>query len=526
MKYELRTYQSNAVFSCLNYFKYNVGNPILCLPTGSGKSLICAALVERIMQYPGQRVLILSHVKELLEQNYNKLRDYIPSIHAGIYSAGIGRKDTMYPVTVAGIQSIYKKADVFGHIDICIVDECHLLSPDSDTMYQSFFSALKLTNPAMKVIGLTATPWREKGGLLTDCTFFDDIAFNLPMSRLIKDGYLAPLISRSSTAQADVSKVGTVAGDYNKGQLAEAVDRDELTRRAVADMIRRASDRKKWLVFCSSVEHAYHVRDEIRRNGISCETVTGDMPKDERAAILRRYRDGDLRAVTNYGVLTTGFDAPQTDMIALLRPTKSVSLYVQMLGRGQRIFPGKVNCLVLDFGGNIERFGPVDMITIKEKVEKDGDFISVQPTKICPNCRADCHVLRKECENCGYEFDTVERQVNIEEKASQKSVMSAPPKEYEVVSTEYAIHKKDGKPDSIRVDYFVGFNKRFSEWICFDHGGYANKKARQWWFERASDGKIPNTTKEAWEVRNVLRQPQKISVDENSKFPSIAGCSF
>ena len=519
----LRPYQQEALDALLDYFKKHNGNPVASLPTGSGKSVIIGKLIEHVMQYPDQRILQVTHVKELIEQNYKRMLSIWPAAPAGIYSAGVGRKQTHFPITVCGIQSVYKKAQLFGKVDLIIIDECHLVSPSSETMYQKFINALLEINPDMRVCGLTATPYRTKEGLLTDGNLFTDICYELPMRRLIKEGYLSPLVSKGSVVQADLSGIKTIAGDYSKKDMAFRFDQEALTKAAVKEMLSYGHDRKKWLIFACSVDHAAHVCQALNDAGVPSGFVYGGLNKQERESELARHASGEYRAMVNYGVLTTGYDSPQIDMIALLRGTKSTGLYVQMLGRGMRIHPEKKNCLVLDFGGNIERHGPVDAVQINSDWGRGSgkSAVSIQPTKICPSCRSDCHAALRECPECGFEFERDAPSHDAE--ASDASVLSEPPKWEKVDSVKYAVHKKEGKPDSLKVTYMVGM-RRVSEWWCFEHGGYAREKAVKNWYD--ADGYYPNpkTTEEAHDAakeRNQLTQPTQIKVNWNAKYPEV-----
>lgn len=486
------------------------GNPILCLPTGAGKSIIIAEICKK---YPTLKILIVTHVKELIEQNHSKING------AGIYSAGVGRRDLNYKIIFCGIQSVYKKAEAFGDVDLVIIDECHLLSPNQETMYGRFINDLSARNEKLRVIGLSATPYRTNDGLLTDCTLFDDLAYDVPLSLLVSQGYLSPLKSKGGLVSADLSGVRTTAGDYNKKDMASAFDQDTITRRATDEIKALGHARKSWLIFCSSVEHCFHIQEYIPHSGV----ITGETPREDRERIINDFKQGRIKCLINYGVLTTGFDAPQIDLIVLLRATKSTGLYVQMLGRGMRIAPGKTDCLVLDYGNNIETHGPVDAIRILPKRQRDGTItqeISLQPTKLCPSCRTDNHARASVCPECGYEYPA---EFNHEEKASDAAIMSTDikPEWVGVDVVTFTEHKKQGKPDSLKVTYMCGI-QRFSQWICLEHDGFARTKARAWWLERAQ-GPPPETINEALDRRGEIKWPKEILIRKAGKYDEIIG---
>lgn len=527
---QLRDYQSEAIDALFTYFATNSGNPLLVLPTSAGKSVINAKFIEMVIkQWPDQRILCLTHVKELIEQNFKKIKTIAPDLPCGVYSASLKRRENMFPVTVAGIQSVYKKPWLFGHVDLIIIDEAHLLSPNNETMYQTFIRGLKDYNSKLKIIGLTATPFRLKHGLLNEGegALFTDIAFDLPIARLLKEGYICPIISKSGVSQADLSGVKTSMGEYNQKQANEAINKNDLTEASLNEIWSLKGDRKSWLVFCSSIEHAANVRDAIRDRGVTCEMVNGELPQVERDRILNDFKAGKIQCVTNYGVLTTGFDAPMIDLIVLLRATQSAGLYIQMLGRGMRlngitmdesIKNGKKDCLVLDFCGNLERFGAINHIEIKNFSKKKKKEDQKPPSKICPVCRELIHASIMYC-GCGYEFPKAELEHETVaasgEFISQSEYIS---QEWEVTSMQASLHKKEGKIPSVRVDFHSGLMRRCSMWLCFDHQGYARKKAHDWWKENACSTP-PDTVEEALQrFDNEVIPPLKIKVTKNGKF--------
>jgi len=513
---ELRYYQQDAVDSCLGYLNNNPGkNPILVLPTAAGKSHIISALCENTLQYAATRILVITHVKELIIQNHAKMP---PALGAGIYSAGVGLRNTHNRVIFAGIQSIYKKAEVFKPVDLVLIDECHLLGPNQDTMYQTFLEGLG----SVRVVGLTATPYRTKGGMLangSDDSMFDDIAYDISVAELIKKNYLSPLKSKSGITQADLSQVKMTAGDYNKKGMAEAFDKDPLTQAAVEEINTYGKDRKSWLIFTSSVQHAFHIQQYIPGSAV----ITGETDPAERARLIHAHITGALKCLINYGVLTTGYDNPMLDMLVMLRATKSTGLYVQILGRGMRVSPetGKENCLVLDYGGNIERHGPVDAITIAPKLNrKTGDIvqtISIQPTKICPECRSDNHALSTVCGVCGYEYPI---DVTHAKEASEAPVMAADvkPVEYTVNDMLINTHKSKKGHMGLKVTYVTSMGT-FIDWVSVENP-VARKHYLRWWSDRAMTI-APETVAEAIERQDEIQCPETISVRKENGYDRI-----
>ena len=527
MTLSLRPYQRAAIEALYDYFAASVGNPLIVMPTGTGKSVVIAGFTrEAIAAYGDTRVLILTHVKELIQQNFMALLRAWPEAPAGIYSAGLSRRDIHAQILFAGIQSIHRHARQVQRCDLVLIDEAHLLGRGDSGMYRSFLAQLNEINAGLlKVVGFTATPYRLDSGMLHEGKdrLFTDIAFQVPVLEMIQQGYLCPVVPKQTTTQLDVGGVGTRGGEFIAKDLEAAVDRDEVTRAAVAEIVQNGEGRGSWLVFCSGVAHARHVRDAIREHGISAETVTGDTPGPERDGILAAFKAGRLRCVTNANVLTTGFDAPGVDLIALLRPTKSVGLYVQMVGRGTRLAEGKDDCLVLDFAGNTARHGPIDTVDgrKKEKSEEPGEA----PIKVCPECQTINHASVRRCIECDHEFPPPV--VKVAPQAASNALLSTQVQATwsDVKGISYARHEKPGKPASLRVTYECGL-ARHSEWVCFEHTGFPRDKAVGWWRRRAGNLPPPATVDEALQQVDQLRRPIAIQVRPAGQYTEIAAARF
>jgi DNA repair protein RadD len=527
MTLALRPYQRAAIEALYDYFAGNAGNPLVVMPTGTGKSLCIAGFTrEAIAAWSDTRVLILTHVKELIQQDFMAMLRAWPDAPAGIYSAGLSRRDIHAQVLFAGIQSIHRHARQVQRCDLVLIDEAHLLGRSDSGMYRSFLAQLNEINAGLlKVVGFTATPYRLDSGMLHEGKdrLFTDIAYEVPVLQMIQQGYLCPVVPKQTTTQLDVGSVGTRGGEFIAKDLEEAVDRDEVTRAAVAEIVQHGEGRGSWLVFCSGVAHARHVRDAVREHGISAETATGDTPGPERDGILAAFKAGRLRCVTNANVLTTGFDAPGTDLIALLRPTKSVGLYVQMVGRGTRLAEGKDDCLVLDFAGNTARHGPIDTVDgrKKEKSEEPGEA----PIKVCPECQTINHASVRHCIACAHEFPPPV--VKVAPQAASNALLSTQQQGIwcDVTGITYARHEKPGKPASLRVTYECGL-ARHSEWVCFEHTGFPRDKAVSWWRRRAGNLVPPVTVEEALQHLPDLHRPIAIQVRPAGQYTEIAAVRF
>jgi len=522
---ELRPYQTEAIDAIYSYFMGADGNPLIVLPTGTGKSIVIAEFLRGALgRWPETRAVMVTHVKELIQQNHAALvRDW-PEAPAGIYSAGLGQKDLSGSITCAGIQSIYKRAYEIQNCDLLIVDECHLIPRNADTMYGRFIKELREINPKLKVIGFTATPFRLDSGELHrgDDALFTDIAYEMSILDAVEQGYLSEVLPKAMSTTLDVSSVGTRGGEFIASDLEAAIDQDDVNGPAVKEIIEYGHDRGSWLVYCAGVKHAEHVAETIRAAGYSAGWVTGDTPATERACILNNFKAGNLRAVVNVNVLTTGFDAPGVDLIAMLRPTKSPGLFIQMVGRGTRLASGKEDCLLLDFAGNTARHGPIDMI--KGKKEK-GDEDGVAPTKECPKCAAICFAGCRTCPQCDFKFP--EPKPEIAQAAATDAVLSTQLKAvWENISdVQYFLHEKIGKPPSMRVSYRCGLTF-FNEWVCLEHTGYAHQKAVRWWRTRKPGEKTPPSISAALNDAADLPQPRRILVRPAGKYREVISYEF
>lgn len=534
---KLRPYQGRTLDELWGWFaKHADGNPIVKACVGAGKSLMIAALAQRANEeHPGTRILVLVHQKELLEQNVDKLVRIWPEASVGLYSAAIGRRDLGCQITYATIGSIYKKAHEIGRIDIVLADECHLINSKDAGMWRSFLKDLSKYNPHTRCIGWTGTDFRGNGVWLTagDEALFTHTATRVEMKELLELGFLAPLVPAPTATRMDTSDVRMSGDDYVISELAKVADQDEMVQAACDEIIALARDRKRWLVFAVTVAHAEHIRDALQARGASAEVVCGDTPKAERARLINAYRKGEIKCLVNVGVLTTGFDVPEVDFIALLRATKSPVLYVQIAGRGMRCvgadihestINGKADCLWADFTDTTSLMGPVDAVkgrlpTGKRKGEA--------PHKLCPTCGSQNPASATECLDCGYVFPEPER-INHGAEASSAAILSSQKETmFNVVAVDnvrYRVHQKEGKPDSLRVDYHNGLMRVASEWVCLSHEGYPRRKAESWWRQRSTIDAIPSNTDDAIEWLNysseILKQPVELVVSKE-KYPSI-----
>ncbi|BEI23316.1 MULTISPECIES: DEAD/DEAH box helicase [Vibrio] len=385
--YTLRPYQADSVKAVIHYFRQHSTPAVIVLPTGAGKSLVIAELARLAKG----RVLVLAHVKELVEQNHAKYEGY--GLIGAIFSAGLGRKETDQQVVFASVQSVVRNLDAFkNQFSLLVIDECHRVPDDKSSSYQKVITHLLELNPGMKVLGLTATPYRLGMGWIyqyhtrglvrsEEPRFFRDCIFELPIRYLLDEGFLTPArLIDAPVLSYDFSQLKPAnTGRYKESEMDLVIEQSKrATPQIVQQIIQLAADKQGVMVFAATVRHAQEILGLLPQG--ESDIVIGDTPSPERDAIIQRFKQRDLKFLVNVSVLTTGFDAPHVDLIAILRPTESVSLYQQIVGRGLRLSPGKTECLVLDYAGNTYDLYQPEVGD--PKPDSDSEIITIP----CPAC--------------------------------------------------------------------------------------------------------------------------------------------
>lgn len=524
---DLRPYQRQSIDAVNDYMRAHDDNPALVLPTGAGKSVVMATMIhEYLTAWPGTRIAVVAHVKELVWQNADKLAKVWPQAPLGIYSASLRQRNTTAPVIFASIQSVHKRAADFGSFDLVFVDEAHRIPLSGEGMYRRFIDDARAACDHLRVIGFTATPYRLGPGSVVGPEYIlNSIAHEVGVRELIEQGYLCRLTSKAGEARADLADVQTSKGEYVADQLERAVNAGDLVERACEEIIERCRDRRAWLIFCAGVEHAMHVSEVLGTHGIECPVVHAQTPHTERDRIVDRYQRGELRAIANVNVLSEGFDAPHVDAVIMLRPTKSAGLYYQQVGRGLRLHPDKADCLVLDFAGNIADHGPIDTIRVREKRARGESATVGEPVRTCPDCGEIVSVRKAVCPACGYAWPTKPAH---EDKPSERPILSAQIVHWQVDDVRYNYYVGRSGVPLLKVTYHCGIN-RATDWVCLEHEGFARNKACAWWawrFEHLPEPPPPPTlVDDALKIvhRAGIKEPISIQVKLDGKYPDIIG---
>lgn len=502
---------------------------LLVLPTGAGKTVVMGDIISRVVG-TSRRVLVLARSKELVNQNFSTFLRMFPDLQplAGICCGGLSRTDVAHPIIFGTVQTVINRCDDLGKRKLVIVDEAHQIPQDDQSQYQQVLSCLRSVEPKVKMLGLTASPYRLDGGIIFGPgQQFDRVSYVVKLRTLMDEGY----ITKPKTLQVsgiDLSMVTRRGADFAPESVAANTDLGRVMPEIIAAA--KSKDAKGIMVFANSIEQGLEVERYLSASGEDVRFVHGETPALWRDSMISEFKSQDVRWIVNVGVLTTGFDAPHVDMIVCLRATESPGLFYQIVGRGFRLAEGKNTCWILDYGGNIERHGPIDsagygMDTIKVKTE-GGEA----PQRVCPDCFTIQNASRRRCVECGIEFP---EPIKEPLRATEAPVI-AEPEWFDVMGATYYHNRgrelEDGtkKTDTLRVQYRCKaddglLGKRwFSEWVCIEHEGFAGKKALEWW-RKHSNNEFPSSVSEALEIiDNIgIGIPQRIEVVRDGKWDRV-----
>lgn len=477
MKFQLRDYQQDAVDAVLSWVKQSTSSCVIDLPTGAGKSLVVAEIARNIHLASKKKVLCLAPSKELVQQNAEKYR--LTGNSCSIFSASAGSKDTTHFVVFGSPLTVKNSIDKFGsQYAAVVIDEAHGINPTLIDIITSMQSA----NPYLRVIGMTATPYKlgmgyiyknhyKNGGTPEDKAkdpFFDQLVYEVPggANYLIEHGYLTPPVTQSVSLHYDTSSLEIGSnGMFTNASLDKAfTGQGRKTSMIVADVVSKSAMRRGVMIFASTIKHANEIMESLPPE--LSELVTGKDKKKDRELKIKKFKEQKIKYMVNVSTLTTGFDAPHVDVIAVLRATESPGLYQQIMGRGLRLCDGKVDCLLLDYADNIETFFP------------DGDLFNpdIKASRTKESARMKCY-----CPQCGGENNFAAREN---------------PEQLEIDSEGYFI---DGAGDRIMTQQFYDDGKGNAGYEEKPMPAHYGRRCQAWSLDRTTHQMVQCTYK--WDFK-------------------------
>lgn len=566
-----RFYQTEALESAYPL----IGRKLIVIPTGGGKSYVAGRLATDATLMVG-RVLILTHVKELVEQNAKAILQADPLADIGIVCAGLdinelpaslrqfyGRTDA--EITIASVQSVYRKLPLWDDVGLIIIDEAHRITPVGGKLYRAVLDHF----PNVPLIGLTATPFRMGTGYLHEGEFklFDEISYEISHHELVELGYLVPFAPQGSDLAYDDEGLKKIGGEFAQSSLNELAKDAEKTQRIVKQLMIRAKDRNHWLIFAMNVKHARVIRDLLATEDVTAGIIYDGMEKDglDRDTEIFLFKAGIYRALINVNVLTTGFDFPALDCVVLIRPIASIVLFIQCLGRGTRISPdtGKADCLVLDYGGNLSRHGDFSKPTVQPRVpgkkrkqcEPCGEPNTMgarycaacnvkfkEMFKKCPKCKTELDRSAHQCGACGYQYPINE--VNLDENGvtiiNEKAIWVDIAAWKAKVGKPFVKFGEENRPNYVVIEYKGVDGVSFSEYIFPESHATRTKFARFWVdhhvrgnsFDEPNDPirkatyNIPSNSEQTFKRWNELRLPRRVKVIRSGKYYNVLSREF
>lgn len=408
----LRPYQAEAIEAVRGAFRNGARTPLLVMPTGAGKTVVFSSIAASAVA-KGRRVLVLAHRRELVKQASAKLT--AAGVAHGIIAPGF--EPTGHPVQVASVQTLARRLDRPEHarFDLIIIDEAHHAVAGQ-------WATIVAAYPDARILGVTATPERLDGkGLGVEAGGpFDAMAEGPSVAELVAGGFLVPARIFAPSGAPDLSRVVTRAGDYDVSALTQVMSDRALVGDAVAHYSRLTPGLPA-VAFCVSVRHAEDVAAAFREGGWRARAVSGDMPTADRDAALAGLATGKVQVLCTCDLISEGLDVPAIGAAILLRPTKSLGLHVQQIGRGMRPAPGKDALVILDHAGNTLRHGlPTDTRRWRLNGRERHGAPSLAPVRECPQCAAVHAISDRKCPECGHEYWSEAREIEIREGQLQE----------------------------------------------------------------------------------------------------------
>lgn len=540
---EPRLYQSLAVESVFPLKDYS--KKLVVIPTGGGKSLISAILAQLISLE--NRMLIITHVQELVSQTEKELKELDPSLDVGVYCAALDRRDTDKMITIASVQSIYKRLDWWFDVSCIIVDEAHRITPVEGKTYRAVLDSF----PDVPLVGLTATPFRDGTGYLHEGEYklFDEISFEVTYDELVNDGYLVPFAERGSDLAYETDTLHMRGGEFIASELDVLARDTKKTQEICQQFVQRSQGRKYPLIFAINVRHAQIIREIMEfEHGKLCSIMYSGMEKDglDRKIERESFEQGITDYLLNVAMLTTGYNFRPIDCIGLFCPIGSPVKYIQCVGRGTRTAPGKPDCLLLDYGGNVSRHGHFASPEIKPRDKTKG------PVKPCPNvecgeinsiaaryckvCRTKFQEMFKNCPECEHEVDYSTQvcpkcgygwPIN-EEKLDPTGTQILPNRAtwLQVEDVSYRTYKKEGSSHTCFVAMYKTVEGGTIQEYVFPEVYSNQPKFAAWWQFHGGRNPVPKKAGACYGRRNELKTPRRIKVIRNKKIYVFLGKDF
>ena len=516
----LRAYQETSVAKAFRAHKAG-HNPVLSLPTGSGKALIAAAIARMLVDSGASRVVITVPGRELAEQNEKALHAFFDPLDVGVVCAALGRREFDARVIVGTPQSLAGKVQFDP--DCIIVDEAHQMPLHRGSWFAKLFDGLP-NGRATPRIGLSGTTFRTADGAIYGGrkAWFDCEAFSISVAELVERGYLAPVRYVAPALRMTTKGVGKSAGEYNASQLVEA--NINQVEPQVALILAELATRRKAMLFAVNVDHAMAYCDAFRDAGEDPALIIGAMKGDARRDEVSAFKRGSKRVAVTVAAALTGFDVPEIDLLASCRPTMSAIVHSQSIGRGTRPAAGKPNCLVLDFAGNIPSFGPVH----DPHFDKSGQPMGgVAPWRPCRACGTYQHFDEVACEACGValpprkvvtahdlEFGTI--RWHDETAAIRALVAERGTKGLPVESVAVHAYRKRDDPNSVSlmVSFGLGGQAIVRQWFKYLRSPYW----ADMWGDLLGLTPAPRKMEEAQSRRGELIRPVSIDIALDGSF--------
>lgn len=536
----LRPYQQEAFSAVLQALRQE-RFVLLQAATGAGKTILFSALIRHCVERWGMRVGVIAHREVLVRQAYDKLLSVWPEgmLYTGLACRSAARKlDVESNVVIGSPQTLVKHAEYMPAPHLLIIDECHRLPPKNEkSQYRTLIKELEKRDPALHVLGVTATPFRLGHGFIygEECrnnaaNWWSRLHFQVTLSTLQKQGFLVPLRAKEAEDIAnELADVKKDKGEFNTTDLTKLMEKAEHVGSAVKAYEKYGEERKHVVVFAVTISHAEKLAEAFRRGGYTAGCVHSQMQTEQRRAILKDFEEGRLQVVCNVGVLTEGWDCTAVDCMLMCRPTLSPALYVQMVGRGLRLHEGKKDCLILDLSGNCMRHGdPDEPVVIVQGTREEKKKKQESQRRRCPECRELLALTASVCPVCGYSFplppvEEIDAPVTMKEVRWESDIM-----EVEVMSCIPSVHQSrvgntmlkltlscQHNACRIQVNYFMDLEGQGSRFGKF--------KARRLWKELSSGRTAPSTVQKALKRIDELTIPEKLRVRRKEGFFNVVG---